>query len=344
MPYRKAPIRRMSPNPDPITAVTQDPKGWLDQQVDRIQALPDPPENQWSGTGVVLVGGGMNYTPGAWVVSNILRHIGVDWPIQVWTIDESEIIGNIRELSKPLNVEWVNSQQFEQQSQETMRIVSGWTLKAYAILNCPFRHVLFIDADCIPVCHPNKILHSQAYAETGGVFFADPYYWIDPNAWDQFVGEPLPKLDIEAGQFMVDKVKLWKLLQLTKTINDYSDFWYEHFYGDKESLSIAIAKMTPKPTVCDTGKMVRDRFEKLALLEYCWFDDSPLFQHIVWTKFDFHPHPKKHESICFYEEQIQCIKELNQKLTNKPRRSLSLEFKKFLKRLRDAYLRTFIYT
>lgn len=344
MPYRTAPIRRMLPNPGAITEVTQDPKGWLEQQHNRIQEMPEPPENQWSGVGVVLVGGGMNYTPGAWVVSNLLRHVGVDWPIQVWAIDQSEIIGNIRELSKPLNVEWVDSQQFEQQSGETMRIVSGWTLKAYAILNCPFRHVLFLDADCIPVCHPDKILHSPEYQETGGVFFADPYYWIDPDAWKRFVGEPLPRLDVEAGQFMVDKVKLWKMLHLTKAINDYSDFWYEHFYGDKEALSIAIAKMENKPIICDTGKMLRDQFGKLALMEYLWLDHTPLFQHIAWTKFDFHPHPKKHERICFYEEQIAAINQLSSNLQDKPRRSIRLEGKTQLKRIRDAYLRQFVYT
>lgn len=103
----------------------------------------------------------------------------------------------------------------------------GWELKSYAILHCPFKDVILLDADNVPLVDPAVLLSCAEYHATGAIFWPDlgnlgrdnPIWQIcrvryrDEPAW-------------ETGQIVIDKQRCWKALHLTQHLNDRSDFYY----------------------------------------------------------------------------------------------------------------------
>ena len=47
----------------------------------------------------------------------------------------------------------------------------------------------------------------------------------------------------ETGQIVVDKRRCWAELQLTMHFNEWSDFYYQHVHGDKETFHLAWRKL-----------------------------------------------------------------------------------------------------
>ena len=45
--------------------------------------------------------------------------------------------------------------------------------------------------------------------------------------------------EFESGQIVIDKQRSWTALCLTMWMNEYSDYWYRHIYGDKETFHFA---------------------------------------------------------------------------------------------------------
>ena len=121
-----------------------------------------------------------------------------------------------------------------------VRRLGGWECKPYAILHSPFREVLWLDADNVPLVDPSCLFAEPAYAETGAIFWPDltslppdhPIWTICRVPWRD---EP----EFESGQIVLDKARCWDALQLTMHLNEWSDFYYRYVYGDKETFHLA---------------------------------------------------------------------------------------------------------
>jgi hypothetical protein len=87
--------------------------------------------------------------------------------------------------------------------------------------------------------------------------------------------------DVESGQVLVDKGACWGPLRLTLWMNEHSDFWYRHVYGDKETFRFAWHKLRVEYAMPSRGM---DRLPD-AMCQHD-FEGRRIFQHrnrAKWT-------------------------------------------------------------
>jgi ADP-heptose:LPS heptosyltransferase len=206
-----------------------------------IQHIPEYPAT-YKGRGIVICGGGKKYFTNAWVLVNMLRYHKCNLPIQIWYLEEKEMSKSMADLVKPLGVLCVDGLKVREKN--PARVLKGWELKAYSILHSPFKEVLLLDADNIPLINPELIFDWKQYHETGAVFWPDiGRLKSDRRIWSlcnvQYKDEP----EFESGQILIDKEKCWKALNLTMWLNEYSDLYYRYIHGDKETFHMAFRKL-----------------------------------------------------------------------------------------------------
>jgi hypothetical protein len=191
-----------------------------------------------AGTGVIICGGGLRYFTCAYVCIRMLRQLGCTLPVQLWHLGEMEILPGMAESVAGLDVEFINA--FEVQSRHPCRILNGYELKPYTLLHSRFRHVLYLDADNVPIVDPSFLFETPEYADAGAIFWPD-YSRLEPTReiWDLCEVEYRDEPEIESGQIVIDTVRCWRALKLTMFMNEYSDFYFEHIHGDKETFHLA---------------------------------------------------------------------------------------------------------
>jgi hypothetical protein len=142
------------------------------QMMDLAARRPAPlGDRRFDGRGVVICAGGFRYFTCAWVCVNLLRHHGCRLPIQLWHLGADEMTNGMRALVAPLDVECVDA--LELQKRHPARVLRGWELKPYSIINCPFREVLLLDADNVPLTDPEYLFDGAEYHRAGAVFWPD---------------------------------------------------------------------------------------------------------------------------------------------------------------------------
>jgi hypothetical protein len=206
-----------------------------------VKTLP-PYAGHFHGRGVVICGGGSRYFTNAWVCINMLRKHGCSLPVQLWYLGSGEMNGHMERLVRPLGVQCVNG--LNVRKLRPARILNGWELKPYAILNSPFREVLYLDADNVAVVNPEFLFETGQYAETGAIFWPDyGRLGYDRSIWDLCGVEYRDEPEIESGQIVVDKERCWDPLMLAMWYNEHSDFYYHHIHGDKETFHMAFRRL-----------------------------------------------------------------------------------------------------
>lgn len=192
------------------------------------------PKERFEGRGIVICGGGAKYLPSVWVTARMLRHLGCRLPIQLWHLGPDEIDDRMATLLQNLGVAVVDGLQV--QRNYPCRHLWGWVLKCYAILHSPFREVLLLDADNLPLRDPTPIFDWPEFRAAGAVFWAD-YMHNDAehHAWNIFGTPGRPDREFETGQVLVDKRTGWIPLQLVHHYDCHCDYYYQWVYGDKET-------------------------------------------------------------------------------------------------------------
>jgi hypothetical protein len=203
-----------------------------------IGSIGEYPASRFRGRGVVICGGGRQYFPCAWVCINMLRHVGVKLPIELWGLNAGELDEEMRELVKPLGVRCVDGSRVRKK--HPVRILDGWELKPYSIIHSRFREVLFLDADNVAVRDPTDLFEWEEYRKYGAIFWPayGPYRPTDP-IWRICRIPYYEESDFETGQIVIDKSRCWKALQLTMHFNENSDFYYYYTQGDKDTFHFA---------------------------------------------------------------------------------------------------------
>lgn len=201
-----------------------------------------PYPNLFSGRGIVCCAGGPKYIPCVWVNLNILRQHGCRLPVQIWHFGPKEMSLEVKELFKNLNVTFVDIDEIAKI--HPMDNLRGWEAKSYSIINSPFKEVLYLDADNVPVRNPEYLFDCREFGSTGALFWPD-YGRLEQGRaiWRiceiQFRDEP----EWESGQVLVNKEKCWEALLLTQWYNAHSPFYYRHIHGDKETFHLAFRKL-----------------------------------------------------------------------------------------------------
>ncbi len=235
------------------------------------------------------------YFPAAWVLANELRRLGCQLPIVFAHLGPLEWSPRLTEMVKPLGVEVIDLRVLERK--HPARILAGWESKAYAIQNCGYEEVLFLDADNVPLRDPEYLFDDPAYQKTGAMFWPDlpPHdrkEWLPEAVWAS-IGLPYDAgKDFESGQLLINKKKCWKELAVTRWINDHSDRFYRIVFGDKSTFRLGWAKLgTPYalPTQ-DAG------WNGGAIMQHD-MQGALLFEHCAQNKPDLDGYPKKHGNL-----------------------------------------------
>ena len=243
-----------------------------------LQNIPHYP-GTFSGRGIVISGGG-SYLASAYLTVKALRHLGSSLPIQLWYLGERELPAVLHPLFTALGVEPVDA--LEVQKRHPMKTLGGWQNKPFSIIHSPFREVMLIDADNIPLRNPDSLFDSIHFKECGAVFWPDflsptPQYWsIKSEAWSLLGLEPRENAEIESGQLLINKEVSWAPLSVTLHMNEHSDFYYERCtYGDKDTFTLSWMVMNVTPYVVPHRPKLLDEMIRLHFTP----EGEELFQH-----------------------------------------------------------------
>jgi hypothetical protein len=239
-----------------------------------METIPDYP-GRCEGRGIVVSGGGARYFVSAWVCFNMLRRLGCSLPMQLWYLGEKEMDEQMKKLLEPLGVECVDALKLRRKF--PARILRGWELKPYSMIHSPFREVLLLDADNVPVVNPAFLFNTPEYRATGAIFWPDFMRGADKrnNAmWRTFGIKRPAELEFESGQIVIDKERCWKAMCLAMWINENSDFFYRHIHGDKETFHLAFCKLktayslVPTPIDPLDGVMCQHDFQGRRIFQH----------------------------------------------------------------------------
>jgi len=204
----------------------------------RAIASPPPFPDTFRGRGIVMCAGGVGYFTCAWVCVHQLRRLGCTLPIQMWHLGPGEMDAHMRSLVAPLGVECVDAHGVRRA--EGGRLFRGCEVKPFAILRSPFREVLFLDADNVPVVNPEFLFDTPEFRETGAIFWPDLFRMKpEHSAWSAFGVPYRDEPEFETGQIVLDKERGWRALNLTLWFNENPEFFRFHALGDKDTFRFA---------------------------------------------------------------------------------------------------------
>lgn len=276
----------------PVLNQKLQPTGWWSQENaqqaarlladDFIRTIPTYPGG-FSGRGIVIAGGG-KYFVSTYVTVRVLRHVGCQLPIQIWHFT-GEADENMRALLDPYSVEWINAETHPKAAAFRFHDTwwKGWQLKAFAILHCSFREILYLDADCYPVRDPSDVFDWKSYCEFGATFFPDVEFsagLLPKDAPAAFGVPDFTDTPNESGQLIIHKEWCWRELNLALHYNQMPEFTYRHLWGDKDTFPLAwhrlgrkYARMWPTSQLTPQAILHFDQHHKV------------LFQHRAPDKF-----------------------------------------------------------
>jgi len=238
-----------------------------------------PSRKVWSRErGVVIAGGGLRYLPSVWVGVNILRDTGCTLPVQLWYLGEVECDPFISRLLEPLGVELIDARKIA--ANHPTRILCGWELKIFATLYSDFEEVLFMDADNAPTTNVEYLWDHPRYKEAGSVFWPDyPCWELKADVWSilgipKMVSKARGERAFESGQYLINKSKCARELQLALWYAEHSDFVFRHVYGDKECFHLAWRKLETEYAMPTEGP----GWNEHTIVQYD-LDGKIIFQH-----------------------------------------------------------------
>jgi len=292
------------------------------------RTLPPTPGNL-AGRGIVIPAGGCRYFTNAWVCIRQLRTLGCRLPIQVWHLGPDEMQPEMIALLATQGATCVDAEVVRRT--HPCRIMHGWELKTYAIAHSEFAEVLLLDADNVPVVNPESLFSTDAYRETGAIFWPDlGRLEKTQEAWD-LLGVPRPPgPEFESGQILIDKRRCWPPLALALWLNDQSDFFYRFLHGDKETLHLAFERLRQAYTLVATPP----EFLPGTLCQHD-LDGVRVFQHRNTDKWTLLAGPRHIEG---FQREEECRADLNELRAQWDSRSLLPNH--WRRRLEAAVLRT----
>ncbi|HEX5103951.1 MAG TPA: FkbM family methyltransferase, partial [Pirellulaceae bacterium] len=328
----RGPPRPRPPHWDLQPEVIEAHRRLLDEAVG--EALASSPPTTSEGRGIVTLGGTSKYFAAAWVMVSVLRKLGCTLPVEWWYLGPEELDPKMVRLAQSLpGVTCIDLRQRLAQVGRTPRMLGCWEAKVWAIMFSRFAEVLFLDADQVPVRNPAYLFDDPAYRRAGAVFWPDflPFGWtVDADAFG-VAGLPLPgnrrRPDwrnptdyepFETGQILVEKSRHWPALELTRHINDHSDFWFPaaakghhawHIYGDKDTFFLAWQRLRASFAM-PSGPIFTGSDKAGAFIQQD-LAGQPIFQHRVQPATKWVLHGENHQPPVFQHHEL-CLAALDE--------------------------------
>lgn len=209
------------------------------ERIEQPAARPD----QGAGAGIVTIAGGPWYFANAWVLTRMLRRVGCSLPIQFWHFP-GELDDAMRSLVEPWGVECVNVQAVLDECPTSVCPAGHWQMKAFAIAQAPFRHVLYTDADVVFVRDPSDLFDHPRFCETGVALWPDyRSFPHDHPAWSVFEVAYRDQPECQGGYLLYDKEVAWRPLDLALHYNEHCEFYYHHAWSDKDTYRLACYRL-----------------------------------------------------------------------------------------------------
>jgi Mannosyltransferase putative len=225
---------------DEVRRVGKMDRGSIMASLNHLIPLMNDPLPKFEGFGIVTCAGS-KYLRYLWAQVQKVREVS-DAPIWCYHLGPDELNHPSVDMLREMDVTFVDA--IPLMRRENYQSSVGWSAKSIAVIHSPFRHVCFLDADAIPIVDPESILHHDDYSE-GFLCFPD----IQKCRTDDFLFSELAIkrdpdfIEAEAGQFLVDKDRMWKALQLYSFMNGRPKPFHEMAYGDKCLLQLSCMKL-----------------------------------------------------------------------------------------------------
>lgn len=284
--------------------VTGDMIALAKKQIDQYMAkIPQYDVSKYSGRGIVMIAGGAKYIPCAYVNVKMIRSNGCTLPIELWYIGAYEMDDTAKALFAGMAVTFVDC--MDKLAEVSSRRIGGWEMNPYSIIHSSFQEVVFLDADNVPLIDVETMFDWPGYQNTGAVFWPDYNRLPDRRSIWKLLQIPYQdESEFESGQIVVDKRKCWKELHLTMCLNEYSDTYYRHVWGDKETYHMAWRYLQREYTMVPHG------IHKLrATMVQHDMDGKKILQHRNMDKFKLE---KTNARINGFQREGECFKYLNE--------------------------------
>lgn len=264
------------------------------------------PAARFHGRGVVICAGGARYFTNAYVCARILREQGCTLPIEFWHL-AGEMTDEMRDIVRPFGVRCVDAS--EVRKTVPARILNGWELKPYAIINSSFEEVLLLDADNVCVTDPTFLFDTPQFKETGAIFWPDyGRLGADRQIWSVMGIDYRDEPEFESGQIVVSKRQCWRALQVTMHLNEWSDFYYRHIHGDKETFHMAWRKIEQPYAMPERGI-----YSLAGTMCQHDFDGRRIFQHRNMRKWQLNSDNAAIDGFLFEDKCLEFLSELRQR-------------------------------
>jgi len=234
--------------------------------------------------GIVIGAGGAKYFGCGFACVYILRQLGCELPVEFWYLGEYEMDNKMKKICDLFNIKYINAIKYCEDNNLSPRILNGWELKPFSTLHSEFKQVLYLDADNIPAKDPTYLFDLQEYKDLGAIFWPDlppckRKEWLPTICWENIGLEFINEVDFETGQYMINKEKCFKELNITMWMNEHSDWFYKFVYGDKSTFHLAWRK-------CGSNYVIPSKkagWKHPCILQYD-LEDNLVFQHACQGK------------------------------------------------------------
>eukprot|EP00834_Sanchytrium_tribonematis_P000422 NODE_8_length_66115_cov_0.981823.p7 type:complete len:621 gc:universal NODE_8_length_66115_cov_0.981823:61881-60019(-) len=198
---------------------------------DSLQSLPKSTREQ----GIVMLSYDNVFNETYFNVKFIREQLKSTLPIQVFHFNEINST-NQKSLEQVSNVNVISLSKIGLLGIElTSEAKNNYHYKLAAILASNFENILYLDSDCTPIKDPSSLFLNRNYLEHGLVLFQDMWKTNFENPiFDIFEVQCMNELEIEAGQWLVNKSQHLQTLVLSYLILMDHKFWMDFFFGDKD--------------------------------------------------------------------------------------------------------------
>ncbi|GAB4818060.1 hypothetical protein N2152v2_005106 [Parachlorella kessleri] len=132
--------------------------------------------------------------------------------------------------------------------------IYGWKAKVFSLYVAPFKEVLFLDSDSMPLLDPTALFELPQYQQHGNLFW--PAFFVEDIQGTHYQMKPLydtlklespwadPRKTVhqtEAGQFLFDRSKHWEVLEWLLFLNIRDEVTYKLVHGDKDTFRAAFS-------------------------------------------------------------------------------------------------------
>ncbi|ORY27091.1 mannosyltransferase putative-domain-containing protein [Naematelia encephala] len=207
-------------------------------RMDLINHLEDAMERNLTekygkGRGIVMVAGNADTLERVKWSLMMLRSYDSKLPVQIYHFpserpdDNAPIRKELRELGAEL-VEAVGQERDKNKNK-------SYHLKALAVVQCPWREILYLDSDSIPTRDPAYMFDAPNYRRLG--------IWATPDYWKTSANNPIWAImgvkcrnewEMETGQMFVDKKLHLDVFILIQYMLERHEWWFYFSDGDKD--------------------------------------------------------------------------------------------------------------